>query len=426
MQIRSIRWPEDRDSIIEHIHIVHGSSDGNLLGNWYGTMPGFSPDDCFVIEDEGKIVAHTMLIPRYIQVGQSVLQASEIGVVGTQETYRRQGYASALMDRAITRMAERGDAISILFGIPNFYERWGYEYSIGMYLTSYESSLTTEQALRGGKWDMTNSHHRRTASQLGVSGKHITVRPFDSGDLPAVMMLYQESSAKGHSIISRDEQLWLWQLDYMESIGRADHESFLVAEYEGQMLGYLRLVPHQPVNWFYADATEFSIIEAAGDDADATETLLAVAAGYARDSGVDRIGLYVHPQSQLMAHVMAHGAIQRSFTGAGFVRMNDLSLALNSLTPTLENRLADSAYAGSQIRLRVVTELQQTEILIGVPQAPEEVVTLEALTNDITRLLLGWFGLKHLPIEGYQEQHADLLNLLFPQGDPRVGFPDLI
>jgi predicted acetyltransferase len=367
-----------------------------------------------------------MLIPRQIQLGESVLQASEIAVVGTQEPFRRQGYASALMDRAIERMAERGDAISMLFGIPNFYERWGYEYSIGMYLTSYESSLETDQALKAGKWDMTNSHHRRTATQLGVTGKNVTVRTFDLRDLPTVMMLYRQSSAKGHSIIARDERLWQWQMDYMETIGRADHESFLIAEYEGQILGYMRLVPHTPVNWFYADSTEFSIIESAGDDADAAEALLAVAAGYARDAGIDRIGLYVHPQSQLMAHAMAHGAIQRSFTGAGFIRINDLQLTLDAMVPTLEQRLSASAYASSRIRLQVATETQQAEVFIGVPQAPEEVVPLEVLASDMVRLLTGWYGLTHLPEEAYQFRHHEVLSLLFPKGDPKVAIADLI
>src|SRR5258707_180300 len=109
---------------MEHIRIVHGPDDSDLLGKWYGTMPGFDPANSFVIEGEhGEIAAHTMLIPRHLQIGRSVLPASEIGVVGTLESYRGRGYATALMEYAVTQMVERGDAISIIFGIPNFYER---------------------------------------------------------------------------------------------------------------------------------------------------------------------------------------------------------------------------------------------------------------------------------------------------------------
>src|SRR5437016_11123618 len=133
MEIRSLNWPADRAAVMEHIRLVHGPGDSDLLERWYGTMPGFSPDDCFVIDGEnGEIAAHLMLIPRVLRFGDSLLSASEIGVVGTLETYRGQGYARALMERAIERMSERGDALSIIFGIPNFYERWGYEYAVGL------------------------------------------------------------------------------------------------------------------------------------------------------------------------------------------------------------------------------------------------------------------------------------------------------
>src|SRR5258707_8500939 len=97
MEIRNIDWPAERDAILEHIRVVHGPGDSDLLGKWYGTMPHFDAADCFVIDgSEGEIAAHTMLIPRVIRFGDSILPASEIGVVGTLETYRGAGYATAL------------------------------------------------------------------------------------------------------------------------------------------------------------------------------------------------------------------------------------------------------------------------------------------------------------------------------------------
>ncbi len=171
MQIRTINWPDDREKILEHIRLVHGPGDSDLLEKWYGSMPGFDPSDCFVIDgDNGEIAAHTMLIPRFVQFGDSVLPASEIGVVGTMEQYRSRGYASALMEQAIERMTERGDAVSLIFGIPNFYEKWGYQYALGLYLTSFESNIETELARKAGEWNMAHSHQRRVASQLGIRG----------------------------------------------------------------------------------------------------------------------------------------------------------------------------------------------------------------------------------------------------------------
>src|ERR1700687_5863170 len=104
MQIRTIDWPDEKEKVLEHIRLVHGPGDSDLLEKWYGTMPGFDPADCFIIDgDEGEVAAHTMLIPRVVQFGSSILPASEIGVVGTLDTYRKRGFATALLEQSILR-----------------------------------------------------------------------------------------------------------------------------------------------------------------------------------------------------------------------------------------------------------------------------------------------------------------------------------
>jgi len=212
----------------------------------------------------------------------------------------------------------------------------------------------------------------------------------------------------------------------MTDIGRHDNNSFLVAEYDGALLGYLRMVTSAPVNWFRNDAPRFSIIEFAGEDADATEALLGEAAASARDYDAPLIGLYIHPQSKAMRHALAHGAIMRSFTGAGFLRLNDLGLALDGFHHTLQQRLDQTPYNGYQIRLRVSNESVTTETLLGVANGPEELVPLEAPSIDLIRLLTGWFGIENLPPGSYHERHEGVLRQLFPKGDPKIGIADLL
>lgn len=427
MEIRNVEWPAERDAILDHIRVVHGPADGDVLGKWYGTMPRFDPADCFVIPGEqGEIAAHTMLIPRFIHFGESVVQASEIGVVGTLEKYRKQGYASALMERALERMTERGDGVSIVFGIPNFYERWGYEYGLGLYLTSYESTIDTQLALKAGTWDLTHSHQRRMSSWLGLRNRELMVRPFALDDLPAVMNLYAQSAARGHAVMARDEAIWQWQINYMEDIGRADKTSFLVAEADDTLLGYIRMVTNTPVNWFREDASRFSVVEFAGDDPDATEALFAEAAACARDFDAERIGLYVHPHSTLMKHALVHGACLRSLTGAGFIRLNDLALTAESMIGTFQSRLDQSPYSGRKVRIRIAVENQSAELMIGTIGGKDLTVELEAPATDLIRLFTGWFGLSNLTPGSFSAKDKEVLNVLFPRGDPRVGIADLI
>ncbi len=429
MEIRSIKWPADRQAIMEHIRAVHGPGDTDLLEKWYSTMPGFNPADCFVIDGEqGEIAAHLMLIPRAVQFGESVLSAAEIGVVGTLERYRGRGYARALMDCAIKRMAERGDAISVIFGIPNFYERWGYEYALGLYLTSYESNIDTQAALRANRWNPSHSHQRRLANLLGVRGKAVAVRPFVSDDLPAVMALYQQASACGQYIVARSEEIWRWQIEYMIDIGRHDKGSFLIAESEGRILAYLRMVTSSPVNWFREDSARFSIIEFAGDDADATAALLTEAAACARDYDAEHIGLYIHPQSTLMDHALSRGGTLRDFTGAGFLRINDLELVIQGMATTFRQRLDASPFVERPLALRLVTEDSTAEIALDdrTGQEAREVVELEAPASEMIQLFSGWFGLDNLSSKSYSLRHEKILRVLFPKGNPKIAIADLI
>jgi predicted N-acetyltransferase YhbS len=427
-EIRTLNWPEDREALLEHIRLVHGPGDYDILARWYGSMPGFDPVDSFIIDgDNGEIAAHTMLIPRSVQFGDSVLPAAEVGVVGTLDTYRGRGYATALLDQAMEAMALRGDAVSIIFGIPNFYERWGYEYAVGLHLTSYESSIETHYALEAGKWNQAHGHQRRMASWLGITNKEVTIRPFTLEDLPAVMTLYRQEASRGHYVIARDATTWQWQIDYMAAIGRHDNDSFLVAEHNHTILAYMRLVTSAPVNWFRGeDASRFSIIEFAGADADAAEALLAEAATYARDFNADRIGLFVHPQSKLMQHALARGGTQRSFTGAGFLRLNNLALTLEGMANTLQNRLESSPFVDWCIQLRITTEDSSAEIDLGREGDEPELIELEAPNTDMIRLFSGWFGIDNLAPNSHALRHHTILQALFPKGDPKVAIADLI
>jgi hypothetical protein len=215
-------------------------------------------------------------------------------------------------------------------------------------------------------------------------------------------------------------------MNYMTDIGRNDNGSFLVAECEGQLIGYLRMVTSSPVNWFRDDSSRFSIIEFGGSDPDAADALLAEAASTARDFDAQQIGLYVHPNSRLMKHALIHGASMRSFTGAGFLRLNDLTLVLAAMVNTFEMRLEQSAYAGHYVHLTVNSEDQAAEVKFGNPQGEEEVVTLESPAADLVRLFCGWFGLGNLIEGSYALRYEPLLTALFPKGDPRVGIADLI
>jgi len=425
MGIRSIRWPQDREAILDHIRLVHGLGDYELLAAWYGDFPGFDPADCLVIEGEdGAIVAHGMLIPRQLQIGPSELATAEIGLLGALDAQGGGAAQQALLAALHARMTARGDVLGLSFGAPGPFDPWQYEPAVGLYLTSYESELSTASALRAGFWDAQHGYERRTADRLGARNQAVEVRVYHPADLPALQALYRAAGARGYYCLARDEATWRWQLDFLARVGRNAPGDFLVAEAEGELVAYARLVTQTPINVFRdTPAARCSVIEVGGEHPDGLEALLHEIGRLAQAADVDRIGLFVHPASAFMAHALARGGCLRHFTGAGALRLHDLPGALAQLVPALEARRQASAYAPRAYRLVLRTEQDEAAVALGVGEAEE--VTLEAPAGDLVRLFTGWFGLDHLTI-GYHPRHADLLRVLFPRRDPKIGLADLV
>ncbi|MBP8974165.1 MAG: hypothetical protein KBH93_09840, partial [Anaerolineae bacterium] len=63
MTVRTIRWPEEREAILDHVRLAYGPDEYEQVAAWYGTLPTFDPADCFVIDGDrpGEIAAHANL-----------------------------------------------------------------------------------------------------------------------------------------------------------------------------------------------------------------------------------------------------------------------------------------------------------------------------------------------------------------------------
>lgn len=425
MTVRSLQWPDDRDALLAHFAQTYTPAEVEVLAASYGESVGFDPANCLVIDgDGGVIAAHGMLMPRPIQIGSTVLAAVEVGAVTVLPSMRERGYEALLVDALHDLMAARGDALDLTFSRTPALAVWDYEAAVGLYLSHYEPVIDTVQAVQAGHWDASRGYDHRTADRLGARGQSATVRRFYINDWPAVHALYTAASAQGHYLFTRDETSWRWQLDYLARTGRYEPDDFLVAEIDGNLVAYVRVVPSGEVNPFNSGpGAPFSVIEAAGMHPDGVEALLGEVARTARAFGADRIGLYVHPQSALMRHALARGACLRHFTGAAFMRLNNLGAALNQLQPELDRRRADSAFVQRAYRLVVTTENDVGEITLGTGEP--DTVALEIPNTDLVRLITGWFGAEHLAT-GYHERHAALLRVLFPQRDPKISMADIL
>ena len=58
-------------------------------------------------------------------LGQTVRMGG-IGGVNTKESHRMKGYARRLLSDTVSYMTEQGYDVTMLFGIPDFYDKFGY------------------------------------------------------------------------------------------------------------------------------------------------------------------------------------------------------------------------------------------------------------------------------------------------------------
>lgn len=88
--------------------------------------PEFRLEHTRAAYDGGKLVGALRLHTFTLCIGAARLKVGGLGWVSTDPAVRGRGVCRALMDDAHAYMAANGYAASVLFGIPNLYERFGY------------------------------------------------------------------------------------------------------------------------------------------------------------------------------------------------------------------------------------------------------------------------------------------------------------
>src|SRR4051812_7114681 len=139
-------------------------------------------------------VSRLYIIPLTISIGVARVRIDGIGGVETEEEYRGRGYARRVMEAALARMggaentmSQDPAALSFLFGISNYYEKFGYA--------------------RAGPWYSLHLTELAGGDPLPVGW---TVRPCTPHDLPASHALYERGTAQAVGAVIRHPSGRVW------------------------------------------------------------------------------------------------------------------------------------------------------------------------------------------------------------------------
>src|SRR5215218_7054769 len=125
-------------------------------------------------EIDGIPVSRTFIFPMLIRIGEAVVRMDGIGGVATDEAHRHRGYSRRVLETAVDTMRAGDAALSTLYGIPDFYHRFGYATSGAEHTVKLPASDTATP---------------RTCLPEGW-----LFRPFAPDDLPAVALMYDATT----------------------------------------------------------------------------------------------------------------------------------------------------------------------------------------------------------------------------------------
>src|SRR4051812_49909557 len=80
-----------------------------------------------LLQLDGQQVSRVVIVPMLMRIGAAVVRMDGIGGVSTEEGFRNRGYSRRVMETAVEKMRQGDAALSTLFGIEDFYQKFGYE-----------------------------------------------------------------------------------------------------------------------------------------------------------------------------------------------------------------------------------------------------------------------------------------------------------
>ena len=342
-----------------------------------------------VIEEDGEVRASTTVFPLESFVEGEPRPMGGVHAVMAHPAYRRRGYAGELMRAALRDMRERDVALSLLSPFAHaFYRMFGYE-------------LATEDI-----------KYMLKPADLPTSQEQSHLRAYREDDLSSLMALY-EAEAKRHTLsVLRSEKHW------KKSLADKDSDA-AVYERDGGIEGY---VLYKISGWQEREPRRtLSVEELVAASPRAREALLSFMAGL--DPQVYGIEHYTSRGEPLHPYLRS-SHVDAKIEPDQMLRLVDVESALGYL-----EREADAPLV-LDVSDDVIPE-NAGEYTIGDGRVVRGSEAGESVSIDVRQLAQLYAGYlpardlaRHGLVKASSPEALDLLEELFPLGDPCLYGPD--
>ena len=396
--IKGLETDEEQDianDLMAKVHFPGYYTAYSEMGAFLSNYPEFRREHTRLLMAEGQIVACLCIFTHTIRLGEARMKTGGIGNVATAGPWRRKGYAALLMEDALRYMRSHGYHLSMLFGIADFYHRWGFT----SVLPEYASLIELKEA------DTATSE----------SFKHRAIKP---GDIPAVL--------KMHTLTDRESACSLIRSSgHFSNNWKRWKQARILTNDQGRVMAYF--LGHPVGGEYHVD--EMGAVERSW-----LPSLLRACVIRARGECASRIRFNAPPSHPFVQFLMQYRADHEMHTyrnSNGMMAVVNIEETLESMTAEWESLLrvspaADLAASFTLVIDRVPYRVRAHHGAVDIARNPgPDKVSLSAL--EFMQLLTGYRHLDDLLCARRRSLSASaitLLRILFPKRTPYVWLAD--
>ena len=400
IEIRSLHSQSDFDGALRASHEAFALLPGSTLGRFdlpaarrNDRIVGSDPELSVVAVQGRRVVGCVCVVPYRMRVGISKVRVAGLRNVAVIPSQRDKGICTRLMHTALNGARQADMSVSMLFGIPDFYEGFGFRPA----LTWLSARLPVDRiAASTGRWRV--RRHRPADYQWTTRWYNKRARNLTGSAIRQHRP--RRSSDHGHIIESPDQR------------GR----------------GYLYW-------WIEPASGELRVAEHGYNNEKFVDAMLAFLKRKAEAANLSSIRIYLHRcHPTLQALVYRWGAIEEQFqsTGGPMIALLDPPQALRSIRRELERRVSGLKKPWPARGVVVAADHQKIRISrsrSGLRFAGAEGASADLDAGaDLGRLLLGHGE----PAETIRrcnlrcrKQVRGLIETLFPAQNPYISPSDV-
>ncbi|MGE5623641.1 MAG: GNAT family N-acetyltransferase [Methanocella sp.] len=407
MEVRCLQTRQDKERVAQFVAtLFHGRFYWQAYADFRQLLdgdPAFRPEFCRFVEEKGEILAHVLMVRREMTVAGVPLVLGGLGYVGTHPKARRRGLARRLIEQYLEYMAAHGYDLAGLFGIPDYYQRFGFAAAFPVYWTEVAARRLGEVRGRG-------------PSPRAVS--HIPRR-----DLPGLASVFASFEAGRTGAIARSPEYWAWSV-------KRWRRTLIARGSAGDIRGYAVVGEAQD--------GALPVLEIAAEDEYTTLALLAASGKAAEQQSLPAVRLLVppgHPAARLAYRRLDgehHEALPKD--RGGQLKVIAPERLGEKLAPALARRVAGSRFGSAAGRVEVATESGRFAVALPGGASGQAGFTLRLPLSLLAGLLVGSTefpdllaepGVEFRPhAEGGAEAARELGGVVFPADRPFIWNTD--